>query len=116
MRFTRGTVQFRDIGWWLHAALQQFGEGYIELEDTVRIAVIKTVSQFGSQLHESNAIDLLEAMSECEKPDSCMYSKALKFARASSQHLHCDVGGEFVVWTHEFDHSVSTDQCYDGSI
>jgi hypothetical protein len=100
-----------DIVWWLHAALMQFGKGNIGLEDTVRITVIQTTSISGSQLVESNAVDCLEAMSEYEKPDSEMYFRALQFARASSQHLHCDVGGVFVFWTHDFTLSVSTDQC-----
>ena len=51
-----------DIGWWLYFALRQFKEDKIGLGDTVRLTVIKTRSSSGSQLLQSNAVDILEAM------------------------------------------------------
>jgi len=39
-----------------------------------------------------------------------MYASAVAFAKASSQHLHCDVTSDFIVWSYEFDLQVSTYQ------
>jgi hypothetical protein len=98
-----------DIGWWLYFALMQFKKPKIGLEDTVRLTVIKTKSQTGSWLLESSAADTLEAMSEYKKPNPWIYAAAIDFAKASSQHLHCDVASDFIVWSYEFTLQVSTD-------
>jgi hypothetical protein len=87
----------------------QFKKPKIGLEDTVRLTVIKTKSLSGSQLLESNAADILEAMSEYKKPNPWIYEAAIDFAKASSQHLHCDVAREFIVYSYEFNLQVSTD-------
>jgi len=88
-----------DIGWWLYFALRQFKEDKIGLGDTVRLTVIKTRSSSGSQLLQSNAVDILEAMLEYEKRDPGMYASAVAFAKASPQHLHCDVASDYIVWS-----------------
>lgn len=96
-----------DVGWCLYSAFMQFGKGIIELDDTVRITVTQTTSPSGAQLLDVRAVDILQAMSDYKKPDSWMYSTAMSFANASSQHLHCDIGSEFILWSHEFTLPVS---------
>jgi len=98
-----------DIGWWLYFALRQFKEDKIGLGDTVRLTVIQTKSSSGSQLLQSNAVDILEAMLEYKKRDPWMYGAAIEYAQASSQHLHCDVASDFILWSYEFTFQVSTD-------
>jgi hypothetical protein len=99
-----------DIGWWLYFALMQFKKPKIGLEDTVRPTVIKTKSQSGTHLLESSAVGVLEAMSEYKNPDDWKFAAVLDFAQASSQHLHCDVASDFIVWSYDFTLQVSTDQ------
>ena len=53
---------------------------------------------------------VLEAMSEYKNPDDEKFAAVLDFAQASSQHLHCDVASDFIVWSYDFTLQVSTDQ------
>lgn len=92
----------RDLVWWLHFALRQYGRRHIGPDDTVRITVIKPISSLGSELLEVDALDALGEMCRYRQVNIEAYIAAMYFARASSQHLHRDIGHEFTVWTHEF--------------